>query len=215
MAKATIINVTVDSTINTAYVTYDSGSEKLYPANKMPKTVQAWLEAHQEPEADQEDEPVESTYAEHAWTPEVIAEKKAAVEKQNEEIENGTALIRVMFSNLPLMPKVVKADTVEQPAQLPAVIVPVQTAEVIADQDERILLRWFLPTIPYMFLWWFVIYAWAGVTVIGKIVGLAEAVRPHTHIVNGIRFIRAWWKQSAGFRAELIQEYRLTDWEVA
>ena len=214
MAKATIINVTVDTTINTVYVTYDSGSEKLYPANKMPKTVQAWLEAHQEPEPELEEEPVKSTYAEHAWTPEVIAEKKAAVEKQNEEIENGTALIRVMFSNLPLMPKVVKADPIEQPAQFPAVIAPVQTAEpVTADQDDRILLRWFLPTIPYMFLWWFVMYAWAGVTVIGKIVGLVEAVRPH--IVEGIRFVRAWWRQSAGFRAELIQEYRLADWEVA
>lgn len=211
--KSTIINVTVDTTINTAYVTYSTGSEKMYPANKLPKTVQAWLEAHQEPEADQEDEPVESTYAEHAWTPEVIAEKKVAVEKQNEEIENGTALIRVMIKNLPLMPKVVKAEPTEQPAQLPAVIVPVQIAEAVTDQDDRILLRWFLPTIPWMFLWWAVMYAWAGVTVIGKIVGLVEAVKPH--IVEGIRFIRTWWKQSAGFRAELIQEYRLADWEVA
>lgn len=188
--KATIINVTVDSTINTAYVTYDSGSEKLYPANEMPKTVQAWLEAHQEPDPELEKEP-----------------------EQNEEIENETALIKVVFDNLPLMPKVVRAEPTEQPAQLPAVIAPVQTAEVIADQDERILLRWFLPTIPYVFLWWFVMYAWAGVTVIGKIVGLVEAVRPH--IVDGIRFVRAWWKQSAGFRSELIQEYRLADWEVA
>jgi len=211
--KASIINVTVDTAINTAYVTYSTGSEKMYPANKMPKTVQAWLEAHQEPEADQEDEPVESTYTEHAWTPEVIAEKKAAVEKQNEEIENGTALIKVMFSNFPLMPKVVKAEPTEQPAQLPAVITPVQTAEVVTDQDDRILLRWFLPTIPWMFAWWFVMYAWAGVTVIGRIVELVETVRPH--IAEGIRFVRAWWKQSAGFRAELIQEYRLADWEVA
>lgn len=213
MAKAKVINVTVDTAINTAYVTYSTGSEKMYPANKLPKTVQAWLEAHQEPEADQEDEPVESTYAEHAWTPEVIAEKKVAVEKQNEEIENGTALIRVMIKNLPLMPKVVKAEPTEQPAQLPAVIVPVQIAEAVTDQDDRILLRWFLSTIPWMFLWWAVMYAWAGVTVIGKIVGLVEAVKPH--IVEGIRFIRTWWKQSAGFRAELIQEYRLADWEVA
>lgn len=212
--KASIINVTVDTAINTAYVTYSTGSEKMYPANKMPKTVQAWLEAHQEPEPELEEEPVKSTYAEHAWTPEVIAEKKAAVEKQNEEIENGTALIKVVFSNLPLMPKVVKAEPTEQPAQLPAVITPVQTAKAVtADQDERILLRWFLPTIPYMFLWWFVMYAWAGVTVIGKIIGLVETVRPH--IVEGIRFIRAWWRQSAGFMAELIQEYRLADWEVA
>ena len=211
--KATIINVTVDSTINTAYVTYSTGSEKMYPANKVPKTVQAWLETHQEPETDQEDEPVESTYAEHAWTPEVIAEKKAAVEQQNEEIENGTALIKVVFSNLPLMPKVVKAEPTEQPAQLPAVIAPVQTAEVTANQDDRILLRWFLPTIPLMFAWWFVMYAWAGVTVIGKIIGLVETVRPH--IVEGVRFIRTWWEQSAGFRAELIHEYRLADWEVA
>lgn len=51
--KASIINVTVDAAINTAYVTYDSGSEKLYPADKMPKTVKAWLETHQ-PAADPE-----------------------------------------------------------------------------------------------------------------------------------------------------------------
>jgi hypothetical protein len=103
--------------------------------------------------------------------------------------------------------------------QLPAVVtatapVPVQTAKAVtADQDDRILLSWFLPTIPWMFAWWFVMYAWAGVTVIGRIVELVETVRPH--IAEGIRFVRAWWKQSAGFRAELIQEYRLADWEVA
>ena len=48
MAKAKIINVNIDSKINTVYVTYSTGTEKLYPANKLPKTVQAWMEEHQE-----------------------------------------------------------------------------------------------------------------------------------------------------------------------
>ena len=57
--KSTIINVTVDTTINTAYVTYNSGTEKLYPADKMPKTVKAWLEAHQaEADPEPEEDPV-------------------------------------------------------------------------------------------------------------------------------------------------------------
>ena len=57
--KATIINVNIDTKINTAYVTYDSGTEKLYPADKMPKTVKAWLKAHQaEADPDPEEDPV-------------------------------------------------------------------------------------------------------------------------------------------------------------
>lgn len=54
MAKAKIINVNIDSKINTAYITYSTGTEKLYPANKLPKTVQAWLEAKAEEEKREE-----------------------------------------------------------------------------------------------------------------------------------------------------------------
>ena len=41
-SKSTIINVTVDET--TAYVAYSTGTEKTYPADKLPKTVQSWIE---------------------------------------------------------------------------------------------------------------------------------------------------------------------------
>ena len=59
MAKATITKVTVDNSINTAYVTYSTGTEKVYPADKLPKTVQAWVEknAQKEPEVEEPEEP--------------------------------------------------------------------------------------------------------------------------------------------------------------
>ena len=67
--KAIIINVITDTTINTTYVTYSTGTEKVYPADKLPKTVQAWIEKNaqkeqeveepEEPEATEEPEPAE------------------------------------------------------------------------------------------------------------------------------------------------------------
>ena len=51
MAKSMIINVNLDNNNACAYVTYSSGTEKTYPADRLPKTVQAWIEAHtEEPE---------------------------------------------------------------------------------------------------------------------------------------------------------------------
>ena len=46
-SKAQINNVTVDLKFNTAYVYYDSGSERMFPADKLPKTVAKWLAEHE------------------------------------------------------------------------------------------------------------------------------------------------------------------------
>ena len=77
MAK--IINVEIREELNTAYVTYDSGTEKLYPANKLPKTVQAWLTDHQE---ETEEEVVEETVEEEPEAVEEAVEDAQAVCKQ-------------------------------------------------------------------------------------------------------------------------------------
>ena len=57
--KAIITNVITDTTINTTYVTYSTGTEKVYPADKLPKTVQAWVEknAQKEPEVEEPEGP--------------------------------------------------------------------------------------------------------------------------------------------------------------
>ena len=44
-SKSTIINVTVNE-VNVS-VTYSTGTEKTYPADKLPKTVQAWIEENE------------------------------------------------------------------------------------------------------------------------------------------------------------------------
>ena len=46
--KTTIVNATVNPKTNTCYVSYSTGTEKMYPADKLPKTVQAWLAEHEE-----------------------------------------------------------------------------------------------------------------------------------------------------------------------
>lgn len=56
MAKAIITNVTINSKINTAYVAYSTGTEKTYPADKLPKTVQAWIEENEQENAQIEQE---------------------------------------------------------------------------------------------------------------------------------------------------------------
>lgn len=50
-SKSTIINVTVDEKINTVYVDYSSGFQKLYEIHHLPKTVQKWLEENKKKEA--------------------------------------------------------------------------------------------------------------------------------------------------------------------
>lgn len=53
-SKAQITNVTVETKFNTAYVYYESGVEKMYPANKLPKTVVKWLEEHEDKATEEE-----------------------------------------------------------------------------------------------------------------------------------------------------------------
>ena len=51
--KTTITNAVIDQKTNTCYVTYSTGTEKMYPADKLPKTVAAWLADHEEPAVEQ------------------------------------------------------------------------------------------------------------------------------------------------------------------
>lgn len=53
-SKAQITNVTVETKFNTAYVYYSSGVEKMYPADKLPKTVVKWLEEHEDKTTEEE-----------------------------------------------------------------------------------------------------------------------------------------------------------------
>ena len=72
---------------------------------------------------------------------------------------------------------------------------------------------WMLPTVPLMFAWWGVIVAMIGVKALGLVAG---GVEKSVHLArDSVKFLRAWWKQSTGFRAELLRECRLSDWEVA
>lgn len=52
MAKSMIINVNFDNSNTCVYVTYSSGTEKTYPENKLPKTVQAWIKENVQNEQD-------------------------------------------------------------------------------------------------------------------------------------------------------------------
>ena len=100
MAKTTIINVEIKEELNTVYVTYSTGTEKLYPANKLPKTVQTWIEKHPVQKPEQEPEKIDlddnsqvmylDLYAEGAtWHPveEVVDEAVDSVEQVVEAVE--------------------------------------------------------------------------------------------------------------------------------
>jgi len=114
---------------------------------------------------------------------------------------------------------VAPADVVEtimeEPAQLPVTIPTPKRQTELADswRDMEPKLIWTLPAIPWMFAWWGVIVALIGVRALGLVV---EGVEKSVHLArDGVKFLRAWWKQSTGFRAELLRECRLSDWEVA
>ena len=57
--KATIVNAYIDEKVRTCYVTYSTGTEKLYPSYKLPKTVKTWLEDHEPDETGNALEPDE------------------------------------------------------------------------------------------------------------------------------------------------------------
>ena len=115
---------------------------------------------------------------------------------------------------------VAPAEVVETlPAEVPQLPAPVTVAEkahtepVDSWRDMEPNWLWMLPTVPLVFAWWGVIVALIGVRALGLI---AEGVEKSVHLARGVvKFLSAWWKQSTGFRAELLREYRLADWEVA
>ena len=112
-------------------------------------------------------------------------------------------------------PAKVVETIMEEPAQLPVVAATSKrhTEPVESWRDMEPKLIWTLPAIPYMFAWWGVIVALIGVRALGLVVeATVEGVRIFRHVAQ---FLRAWWKQSTGFRAELLRECRLSDWEVA
>ena len=77
-SKSTIINVVVETKFNTAYVYYSTGTEKMYPADKMPKTVAKWLAEHEATE--EEADPVEEE-------PEAADQEVAHNDQENAQIE--------------------------------------------------------------------------------------------------------------------------------
>lgn len=112
-------------------------------------------------------------------------------------------------------PAEVVETIMEETAQLPVVAATSKRQTEPADswRDMEPNWLWMLPTVPLVFAWWGVIVALIGVRALGLVV---EGVEKSVHLARGVvKFLRAWWKQSTGFRAELLQEYRLADWEVA
>ena len=115
---------------------------------------------------------------------------------------------------------VAPAEVVETlPAEVPQLPAPVTVAEkahtepVDSWRDMEPNWLWMLPTVPLVFAWWGVIVALIGVRALGLVVeATVEGVRIFRQVAV---FVAAWWKQSTGFRAELLQECRLSDWEVA
>ena len=75
MAKTSIINVEINEKINSVYVTYETGTEKIYPANKLPKTVLSWIDSNQKSEpATEPEQPEEEVNAMVTHEPEIITE---------------------------------------------------------------------------------------------------------------------------------------------
>ena len=75
-SKTKITNVTIETKFNTAYVYYDSGSERMFPADKLPKTVAKWLAKHEtvEEEADPIEEEPEAVDQEAGQTDQEVAQ---------------------------------------------------------------------------------------------------------------------------------------------
>lgn len=106
-------------------------------------------------------------------------------------------------------------ETAQEPEQLPVVAATPKRHTVPADswRDMEPNWMWMLPTIPYVFAWWAVIAALVGVRALGLVV---EGVEKSVHLAQAVvKFLSIWWRQSTGFRAELLRECKIAEWEVA
>ena len=92
--KVNIINVAEENGIFTA--TYETGSVKKYAADKLPKTVQKWIEEHQEPETEPETTTTEEpeTMTELATTDEKEERKEDGLKKNSGNYERALLKIR-------------------------------------------------------------------------------------------------------------------------
>ena len=71
---------------NTCYVTYSTRNERMYPADKLPKTVAAWIEEHKVDEVEQIDDVVQTVQTVEAIETEAT-EETAETEQATEQLE--------------------------------------------------------------------------------------------------------------------------------
>ena len=83
--KTTITNATINPMTNTCYVTYSTGNERMYPADKLPKTVTAWIEEHKVDEVEQIDDDVQTVQTVEAIETEAT-EETAETEQATEQL---------------------------------------------------------------------------------------------------------------------------------
>ena len=83
--KTTITNATINPMTNTCYVTYSTGNERMYPADKLPKTVTAWIEEHKVDEVEQIDDVVQTVQTVEAIETEAT-EETAETEQATEQL---------------------------------------------------------------------------------------------------------------------------------
>ena len=100
-SKSTITNVVVETKFNTAYVYYSTGTEKMYPADKLPKTVAKWLAEHEtaEEEADpveEEPETVEEAVDPVEEVPETDDQEVAQNDQENAQIESESDQVELV-----------------------------------------------------------------------------------------------------------------------
>ena len=172
-------------------VTYDTGTQRAYPSDKLPKTVQKWIEAHREPIR----EAVEPEMVNTA-TEDVEVRKKAEICVYGEPTE-------VAAVQMP-----VEEMSVEDPEPVRVTITPVAAAQ---------LAGLFLAGVAVYMVWWHVQAIIAVINAVDAANRAAQkavkAVRKAWSIVyppaavNARKlayFLRSWAREAWAWREELV-----------
>ena len=187
--KAVIINVAVND--SKAVVTYDTGTEKVYLVDKLPKTVTAWLAEHeQEPDQNEPEVILPEPEKAELSVPVALPENKSAEARQLPKPGNLPPVQSEVRERPNFATCVIATPLLILSALFDALAYGAAVLEALAWIAELVIEE-LKPVWPAV---WKAV-SWA-----------AECVAVYS--INAAYDLRCWWKDSVSFRAAILAESR-------
>lgn len=191
-------------------VYYSTGTCRPYKADRLPKTVKAWLD-------DNGSERVVVKATENAVVIEAVKEDAETTEQATESTAQTSE------------------QATENETEHTSMIAAIDQARPVKTVSEPLkpLKRWIIPTIPYLIAYGAIKVLIGIVAILASVAGatetageiiqkvMRETIKPTVkkatkatmkYMQTTGKQIKTWWKESMQFRGELIEEWKEPDW---